>query len=410
MRAHWPVVPAVLCLTFAADLRAAGFLEDSRATVDFRNLYFDRDFRQPGGSQATGQSQAREWGQAAVLTLQSGFTQGVLGLGFDAVAMTGLKLDSSPERAGTGMFPAERDGSSVGEFSRLGASVKLKYSNSLVRSGVMAFRKPVLQSADSRLLPGLFKATTLESSELAGLTLQAARVTQAMGLDSSDWERLSSRYGGRSDAFTLYGADYALTDKSQVRAYYGKLDGIYQHMLANYVGRLDFSTNRHVSLDLRWSKAAEVEDFRDIDNRAFGALVGYRQKNQTLSVGYQKMSGRDAYPYVNGTDPYLVNFVQILQFSNAGERSWQLRYDLDLAAWGVPGLSFMSRYVRGDQVQLSSGGGGREWERNSELTYVIQGGPWKNASVKWRNATVRSTFGNDIDENRLVISYPLSLF
>jgi len=397
-------------LTFAADLRAAGFLEDSRATVDFRNLYFDRDFRQPGGSQATGQSQAREWGQAAVLTLQSGFTQGVLGLGFDAVAMTGLKLDSSPERAGTGMFPAERDGSSVGEFSRLGASVKLKYSNSLVRSGVMAFRKPVLQSADSRLLPGLFKATTLESSELAGLTLQAARVTQAMGLDSSDWERLSSRYGGRSDAFTLYGADYALTDKSQVRAYYGKLDGIYQHMLANYVGRLDFSTNRHVSLDLRWSKAAEVEDFRDIDNRAFGALVGYRQKNQTLSVGYQKMSGRDAYPYVNGTDPYLVNFVQILQFSNAGERSWQLRYDLDLAAWGVPGLSFMSRYVRGDQVQLSSGGGGREWERNSELTYVIQGGPWKNASVKWRNATVRSTFGNDIDENRLVISYPLSLF
>lgn len=410
MRAHWPVVPAVLCLTFATDLRAAGFLEDSRATVDFRNLYFDRDFRQPGGSQATGQSQAREWGQAAVLTLQTGFTQGVLGLGVDAIAMTGLKLDSSPARAGTGMFPAERDGSSVGELSRLGASVKLKYSNTLARSGVMAFRKPVLQSADSRLLPGLFKATSLESSELACLTLHAARVTQAMGLDSSDWERLSSRYGGRSDAFTLYGADYALTEKSQIRAYYGKLDGIYQHTLANYVGRLDFSTDRHLSFDLRWSKAAEVEDFRDIDNRAFGALVGYRQKNHTLSVGYQKMSGRDAYPYVNGTDPYLVNFVQILQFSNAGERSWQLRYDLDLTAWGVPGLSFMSRYVRGDQVRLSGGGEGREWERNSELTYVIQGGPWKNASIKWRNATVRSTFGNDIDENRLVISYPLSLF
>ncbi len=70
----------------------------------------------------------------------------------------------------------------------------------------------------------------------------------------------------------------------------------------------------------------------------------------------------------------------------------------------------MSRYVRGDQVQLSSGGEGREWERNSEITYVIQSGSWKNASIKWRNATVRSTFGNDIDENRLVISYPLSLF
>ncbi len=410
MRAHWPVVPAVLCLTFATDLRAAGFLEDSRANVDFRNLYFDRDFRQPGGNTANGQSQAREWGQAAVLTLQSGFTQGTFGLGIDGVAMTGLNLDSSPDRAGTGMFPTERDGSSDDEFSRLGASFKLKYSKTLVRSGVMAFRKPVLQSADSRLLPGLFKATTLESSELAGLTLQAARVTKTMGLDSSNWERLTSRYGGRSEDFTLYGADYALNDKSQVRAYYGKLDGIYQHTLANYQGRVDFTVDRHLSFDLRWAKTEEVEDFRDIDNRAVGALVGFRQKHHTLSVGFQKMSGRDAYPYVNGTDPYLVNFVQILQFSNAGERSWQLRYDLDLAAWGVPGLSFMSRYVRGDQVQLSSGGEGREWERNSELTYVIQGGSWKNASIKWRNATVRSTFGNDIDENRLVISYPLSLF
>ncbi|MFP3994687.1 OprD family porin [Pseudomonas capeferrum] len=410
MRAHWPVVPAVLCLAFATDLRAAGFLEDSRANVDFRNLYFDRDFRQPGGNQTNGQSQAREWGQAIALTLQSGFTQGALGVGVDVIAMTGLNLDSSRDRAGSGMFPTERDGSSVAEFSRLGASVKLKYSETLVRSGVMAFRKPVLQSADSRLLPGLFKATTLESSELAGLTLQAARVTQVMGLDSSDWERLTSRYGGRSDEFTLYGADYALTEKSQVRAYYGKLDGIYQHTLVNYLGRLDFTADRHLSFDLRWAKAAEAEDFRNIDNRAFGALVGYREKNHTLSVGYQKMSGSDAYPYVTGTDPYLVNFVQILQFSNAGERSWQVRYDVDLAAWGVPGLSFMTRYVRGDQVQLSSGGDGREWERNSEFTYVIQGGSWKNASIKWRNATVRSSFGNDIDENRLIISYPLSLF
>lgn len=214
MRAHWPVVPAVLCLTFATDLRAAGFLEDSRANVDFRNLYFDRDFRQSGGNQANGHSQAREWGQAAVLTLQSGFTQGAVGMGVDAIAMTGLKLDSSADCAGTGMFPAERDGSSVDEFSRVGVSVKLKDLKTLLRSGVMAFRKPVLQSDDSRLLPGLFKATTLESSEIAGLTLQAARVTQTMGLDSLDWERLTSRYGGRSDEFTFYGADYALTEKS----------------------------------------------------------------------------------------------------------------------------------------------------------------------------------------------------
>ncbi|WP_139134203.1 OprD family porin, partial [Pseudomonas sp. 1D4] len=31
--------------------------------------------------------------------------------------------------------------------------------------------------------------------------------------------------------------------------------------------------------------------------------------------------------------------------------------------------------------------------------------------VKWRNATVRSTnFGNDIDENRLIVSYVIPLW
>ena len=34
----------------------------------------------------------------------------------------------------------------------------------------------------------------------------------------------------------------------------------------------------------------------------------------------------------------------------------------------------------------------------------------KNLGVKWRNATVRSNFANDLDENRLILSYTLSLW
>jgi len=41
---------------------------------------------------------------------------------------------------------------------------------------------------------------------------------------------------------------------------------------------------------------------------------------------------------------------------------------------------------------------------------VIQSGALKNLGVKWRNATVRSNFGNDLDENRLIVSYTLALW
>ncbi|MDU6836318.1 MAG: OprD family outer membrane porin, partial [Bradyrhizobium sp.] len=44
----------------------------------------------------------------------------------------------------------------------------------------------------------------------------------------------------------------------------------------------------------------------------------------------------DPYPYIAGSDPYLVNFIQIGDFGNVDERSWQLRYDYDFGALGLP--------------------------------------------------------------------------
>ncbi len=129
-----------------------------------------------------------------------------------------------------------------------------------------------------------------------------------------------------------------------------------------------------------------------------------------MAAGYQRISGDDPYPYIAGSDPYLVNFIQIGDFGNVDERSWQLRYDYDFGALGLPGLSFMSRYVSGDNVARSAANDGKEWERNTDLGYVVQSGPLKNLGVKWRNATVRSNFANDLDENRLILSYSLALW
>jgi hypothetical protein len=59
------------------------------------------------------------------------------------------------------------------------------------------------------------------------------------------------------------------------------------------------------------------------------------------------MSGDSAFPFLNGGDPYTVNLVTYNTFTRAGLDSWQLRYDYDFVAMGIPGLSFMTRYTDG---------------------------------------------------------------
>ncbi len=81
----------------------------------------------------------------------------------------------------------------------------------------------------------------------------------------------------------------------------------------------------------------------------FTYSLGYH----AFGVGYQKMSGDTGFAYINGADPYLVNFIQIGDFANKDEKSWQARYDYNFAGVGIPGLTFMTRYLHGDHVRLA---------------------------------------------------------
>ena len=81
---------------------------------------------------------------------------------------------------------------------------------------------------------------------------------------------------------------------------------------------------------------------------------------------------------------------------------------------GVDGLSFFTRYIGGDHIQVpGSLAEGKEWERDSELKYQVQGGTFKDLSLRLRNSTYRSNyekFARDMDETRLIVSYNLSIW
>ena len=102
--------------------------------------------------------------------------------------------------------------------------------------------------------------------------------------------------------------------------------------------------------------------------------------------------------------------MQYSDFNAKDERSWQGRYDLNMASYGVPGLSFMARYVKGDNISTTDGEG-KEHEFDFETKYVLQEGAAKDLSFRLRSAIYRTTsnYGRDVNDFRLIAEYPLNI-
>ena len=112
----------------------ADFVGDSKARIEMRNHYINRDFRQANAAQ----SKAEEWAQGFTARIESGYTEGTLGFGLDALGELGLKLDSSPDRRGTGLLPfGPNSHEPADEFSELGLTGKLRLSKSVLKIGTL---------------------------------------------------------------------------------------------------------------------------------------------------------------------------------------------------------------------------------------------------------------------------------
>ncbi|MND86813.1 Porin-like protein NicP precursor [compost metagenome] len=400
---------AALTLPFA-NSALAGFIEDSKGSLELRNHYINRDFRQDGAAQ----SKAEEWGQGFTARIESGFTEGTVGVGLDAIGELGVKLDSSRDRRGTGLLPFDPvTKEPVDDYSELGLTGKLRASKSVLRLGTLQPLLPVATYNDTRLLSSTFQGGMLTSQELDGLTFNGGRLTRSNLRDSSGRDDIGLG-AATSDAFDFAGGTYAINPQLALSYYTGTLDEIYRQQFAGLLHTLPLPGGFSLKSDIRFfdSRGDGVERAGEIDNRNFNGMLSLAKGPHRVSAAWQQLSGDSAFPFLNGGDPYVVNLVTFNTFTRAEEDSWQLRYDYDFAALGIPGLTFMTRYVDGRNVKTATGDDGEEWERDSDLAYVIQSGALRGLSLRWRNVTFRSGNGlnTDIDENRLIIGYTLALW
>ncbi|KIY42136.1 porin [Pseudomonas sp. 10-1B] len=387
----------------------AEFFADSKADLELRNFYFNSDYRQPNARQ----SKREEWAQGFILNFESGFTEGPVGFGIDALGMLGVKLDSGPDRQNSGLLPVG-DEHAPDDYSKLGLTGKLRLSKSTLRVGTLIPKMQTVRSNESRLLPQTFEGAHVVSREIDGLTFNAGRLTRNRVRNDSANEQMTVagsniRGGQDTDEFNFAGLRYDWSKRLTTVYDYGHLDQNYKQHMLNVLHTLPIGDNQSLKTDLRYARSRKAGN-TNVDNDALGAKFTYTLGGHAFGIAYQKMSGETGFPHLNGTDSYLVNYVMLSpDFASPGERSWQLRYDFDFAAIGIPGLTFMTRYLKGDHFDSSSGAAGQEWERNTDLGYTFQSGALKNFNVRWRNGIYRSRGATELDQNRLILSYTLPL-
>lgn len=400
-----------------------GFIEDSTASILTRTLYFSRDFR----NNDTGQSRREETGLGFHGLFSSGYTQGTVGVGVDVIGLMGLKLDSGKGRANTGMFPNGSDGRAQDEFSKAGAAVKFRISNTVLKVGDQYTTAPVFASDDSRLLPELPQGISITSNEIKDLKLEAGHFTSIVAQDQTYKDSISSAEPGSNRGLrdaNFVGGVYAWTPEVTTSLYYSKVEDYWRKLYANVNWTHALSDDQSVAVDFNIYDTksegaglvrADKDGTTKLDNRAFSLQGAYTIGAHTFTLAAQKVSGDGQYGYGvdGGGTIFLANSVARSDFNAEDERSFQARYDLNMATFGIPGLSFMTRYVTGSGANTNLTSNGKEWERDIEAKYVVQSGPAKNLSLRVRQATYRSSdnvYGSpSLDELRLIAQYPLNI-
>jgi imipenem/basic amino acid-specific outer membrane pore len=400
-----------------------GFLEDSTFNIFNRALYHNRDFKHGAGGNTTSDGDVKgyreDFGLGIRLLYESGFTQGPVGVGVDAHSLSSIKLDTGKGRTGLGQFDRNSEGQAEDTQTEVGGAVKLRLSDTVLKYGNQFVGSPVFSTDDSRILPEVATGTLLTSNEIEGLELTAGRLTALSSQTSTDRDTFALK------SANIVGASYSFTDNFSGGIHASDVEDHFKKTYVNLNYNLPLAEEQALNFDFNGYRTTDDGQklSGEVDNKIWSLAAAYSMGAHTFTLAHQRSSGDTGYAYGvdgNGTI-WLANSVQISDFDREGQKSWQARYDLNMATYGVPGLSFMTRYITSDGITWRDEFGSvtddnaKEHEWDFEAKYVIQDGAAKDLSFRIRNAIYRADTSqndnwiSDMNDFRLIVEYPLSV-
>lgn len=428
------VVMALPALAQASDQSdSKGFVADSSLNILNRNLFWN----QTGGGPHT-----RDWSQALMATFSSGFTQGTVGVGIDAFADLALRIDGNTDRAGGPNIPSDANGNPDHGVGKGGGDIKFRISNTTLKAGDLQPTAPVFATADNYLMPQTASGFQINSHEIDNLNLEAGRFTSGTGTTTTahSGDILASYAKVDAQSASFAGAKYQFSKEFTASLYGSHLEDVWNQYYLNMNLVHPFTDEQSLAVDFNLYRTLDDGSAKagTIDTTATSLAAAYTLGAHTFTFAGQKIHGDEPFDYVGfggtgdgvgagryGNGISLADSVQYSDFNGPNERSFQLRYDLDMTHYGVPGLGFMARHVRGYGIDgshmsadssayagLEYGADDREHETDAEVKYAVQSGPAKNLTFHlreaWHDGDVST--GGKLIQTRLITEYPLNIF
>ncbi|MCW8274592.1 outer membrane porin, OprD family [Pseudomonas sp. PCH199] len=443
---------AVAVGVMAQQAGAAGFIEDSKASISSRTMYYDADVREAPNSTApsNAKNRQRETAEGLKFDYLSGFTQGTVGFGIDAQALVGIHLDGGKGHHPTGnansFFPSDGN-ASADEWSRAAANVKARFSKTEAHlGGALQPNMPILIANDSRLLPQTFDGGTITSKEIDNVTFNLGQLEHAQGRASSNSTGLSVNGATQdSNQFRYAGADWKVTKDLLLQYYYANLEDFYKQNFLGLVHVYPIAPNQSFKTDLRYFDSSSdgkngngtagyqfnnnggfAKTPGEVDNKTWSATFTYTLGGSAFLLGHQRVNDDGGFVFLNqgslidsqgrqegagGSSFYSFTDATVGSFIRAGENTTYGQYSYDFASLGVPGLKASIAYLDGRNIKATSGSGPdlNEHETDARVDYVIQTGPLKGFGTTLRHGTYTgNTSTADQDQTRLIFNYTYS--
>ncbi|WP_416255084.1 OprD family outer membrane porin [Acinetobacter puyangensis] len=395
--------------------QANDFIEQSTASLTSRNYYLDRNFTNNNTL-----SGAQDWAQGFIFNFKSGYTEGKIGVGLDIQSLTSIKLHADPDYLGSGLLPTNsttRERSNTA--SEIGITAKLKYQDTELKAGTVHPWNPVIFGSVSRLLPQTFQGISFDSKDFDNLELTAGYIEHVNHRDSTNHEDLSNiAFNGRfkaasSDHFNYIGGKYQFSPSTQTGLYYAIAKDIYEQSAFTFKKTSALQDHLNLITDIRlWNSQENGQALAGkIDNTLLTANLGFNYHQHTLTLSTMQNFGSTAHPYLSGGEVLIFIDGWSTDFLNPKEKVYAIRYDYDFKSY-IPGLKFMTRYTRGDHINLPHLGGTNlhEDSLDFDLHYVIPTGKFKGLGLRGRYGIYDNNFSQNATfkpahETRINIDY-----
>lgn len=423
-----------------AQATGGGFIEDSSLTLNTRQWYSKEMAGK--GARFTAQtaqgprsvSDRTAWLQGFKLDYVSGFTQGQVGFGLDLSAYSAVALERGKlaTAGGSNRLLVDKDGGVVDDWSKLGvAALKFKVADTVLKIGRHQVKTPVMNYADTRTLPASYDGVSLESHDIEGLTIKSGYFDKGTPRTGSRSQDLRPSFGSRlvtSDWVAYVGADYVARSGWRASAYTSRFENIWDREYAGLGDKFHWKAlTTDVQFDFYNTQSSGSEVAGRIDQQAYGLSITPSYKNHTLKFGLQQIKGNEYFDYVAESNAENLPNTLLSYYNGPNERSIQVNYTNDFAAYGVPGFKTMLWFAKGwgiDGTHYDGGPNGiyasvlkqsgeSHHEVGTYVSYTVQSGNFKGANLlsgySWHRASANQLEGN-LDEFRLIVNVPFKIF